>query len=82
MYVVGRGSNTKVEFVALWVLLTSDSHKGFKRFQVMGYSKLVIDWDNKKNIVEIVHLNHLLEVVRKEIQMFKWTSFTHVYREL
>lgn len=78
-YALGNGIN-KVEFVALWVLLTCAAEKEVRRVQVLGDSKLVIDWVNRKIAVENLRLNHLLEAIRTEIDAFEWISFIHIYQ--
>jgi len=79
-YAVRRGTNNKAEFVAQWVLLSVASHLGCKRLQVMGDSKLVTDWANKKNLVQILGLGPIQKATRKLQSAFDWISFMHISR--
>jgi hypothetical protein len=42
------GTNNKFEFIALRTLLVVVMEKGFKKLQVMGDLKMVIDWANRR----------------------------------
>jgi hypothetical protein len=43
---------------------------------------VVINWENGKVKVEILHLQYFLSHTRRLMQDFEWKSFTHIYREL
>ena len=43
---VGKGTNTDVELLALWVLLWFAKKKGILETQIAGDSNAVIKWDN------------------------------------
>jgi hypothetical protein len=47
-YAPGHGTNSKVEFSALWTLLFMANNLNVRRLQVSGDSKVVINWANKK----------------------------------
>lgn len=40
----GLGTNTRVELIALWILLNFARNKGIHHLQVVGNYKVVIDW--------------------------------------
>ena len=40
----GKGTNTRVELMALWGLLLFDLHKNIIDLQVAGDSRIVVDW--------------------------------------
>lgn len=54
---VGEGSKNKAELYALWLLLKIAMKRGLNGLQVMGDSKLVVEWKN-----EISRLNNLIFV--------------------
>jgi hypothetical protein len=47
-YGVGRGTNNRAEIYALWILLKVVVDKQVRKIQVLGDSKLVMDWANGK----------------------------------
>jgi hypothetical protein len=49
------GTNNRDEFIALWTLLETDRKKDIKKLQVMGESKLVIDWAHHKVIIKVMY---------------------------
>jgi ribonuclease HI len=81
-YAPGRGSNNQVEFITLKTLLSVAQEKGVKKFQIMGDSKLVVDWACKKEKMENVGQGFLLRDLEFQIRSFDWLSFHHIYREL
>jgi len=40
----GYGSDTRAELIALWALLLFAKGRGIRQIQIMGDSKVVIDW--------------------------------------
>jgi hypothetical protein len=55
---------------------------GIKGLEVLGNSKLVIDWENRKNTIQNLRLSRLLEIIRSNIEAFEWIYFSCIYREL
>jgi len=77
-YAPSKGTNNQVEFIALWTLLAIAQLKGVKNLQVMGESKLLVDWALKKVKVENVRLGPLLRDIQNTLQSFEWLSFKHI----
>jgi hypothetical protein len=44
----GASTNTKAELMGLWATLTMATHWSIKKLQVLGDSKVIIDWINHK----------------------------------
>lgn len=81
-YAPRRGTNNRAEFIAFLTLLEITSSKDLKKLQIMGDSKLVIDWANQKATVSDVSLEPLLRDIKLPMQSFEWLSFSHIFREL
>jgi len=43
-----EGTNTKVELLGVWATLLLEKHLSLHKLQVLGDSKVVIDWINKR----------------------------------
>jgi ribonuclease HI len=79
---LGTRTNNWAEFFALWMLTKLSAEQGVDQIQIMGDSKLVIDWINSKSNMQNMYLSSNMERI-KELKgnLFK-ISFHHVYREL
>jgi ribonuclease HI len=44
----GLGTNNRAEFYALWILMKIATNKGINKLQVLGDSKMLMDWANGK----------------------------------
>jgi hypothetical protein len=60
-YAPGRGTNNREKFIALWSLFEATLRKGARKLHVMGDSKMIIDWENKKAMLSDVCLGPLLQ---------------------
>jgi ribonuclease HI len=56
--------------------------RGVISLQVLGDSKLILDWVNDKNSMENSVLQPLTEKLREVKNQFNSVSFHHMYREL
>jgi hypothetical protein len=74
----GKSSNNRVEFIALWTILKSTSTKGIKKIQILGVSKLVVDWANRNITVSYVRLHSTLSEIRQFLSSLEWYSITHI----
>jgi ribonuclease HI len=81
-YALGRGSNNKAEYVALWVLIYLANWMGCQRLQVLGDSKLVIDWANNKIRVDNLELGPIKRACGELERTFEWISFAHTNHEM
>jgi ribonuclease HI len=82
IYAPGIGTNNRAEFIALWTLLETAIKKDVKKLQIMGHSKLVIDWARQKISAQDVKLAPLLRDIKLSFQSFEWLYFSHILREL
>jgi ribonuclease HI len=56
IYAPGSGSNMKAEFSTVWTLLFMLKFLKLRKVQVMGDSKVEIDWENERIQLEGVSL--------------------------
>jgi hypothetical protein len=61
----GPGTNIRVELYAIWLLLKLALERGVSSLQVLGDSKLVIDWAQGKSSLENLILLPLMEKFRE-----------------
>jgi ribonuclease HI len=54
----GTGTNTRGELLALWSLLFFSLHKQVSCLQLIGDSKVIVDWFSYKNNLQGLHYNH------------------------
>ena len=52
----GVGTNTKAELMGLWATLTLASHWMIDNVQILGDSKVIIDWINPKGQLHAVNI--------------------------
>jgi ribonuclease HI len=81
-YVPGRGTNMKAEFSARWTLLLFSNMLKLRKVQVLGDSKVAIDWANNKVQIQVVKLQLLLNHIHSSFAKFEWSSFPYIFREL
>lgn len=79
-YAPGAGTNNRAEFIALWTLSEAAVKKDIKKLQVLGDSKLVIEWAKQKVNVQDIRLEPLLRDIKLSYQSFEWLSFSHIFR--
>jgi ribonuclease HI len=53
----GHGTNTRAELLGVWASLTLASRLSITDFLVLGDSKIVIDWLNRKGALQVVTLD-------------------------
>jgi len=68
--------------VSLWTLLEAIIKQDVRKLQVMGDSKLVIEWAKHKANVHDVRLNPLLRDIKLSYQSFECLYFNHILLEL
>ena len=78
----GQDTNNKVELSPLWSVLKIASEKNFQNIKLCGDSKLSIDWEKGQLQINAPHLQHLLSVIRSQMENFESISFQQVYIEL
>lgn len=78
--VVGIGSNTREELLALWGLLKFAYLKGIIHLMVVGDSKCIVDWASGKYQLNIMILNSWKENILQLKSLFQTIHFMHVHR--
>ena len=63
VYGEGEGTNNRADTYALWMLLKAAVEKGIRTLQVLGDSKLLIDWENGHSQISNLNLNPILELI-------------------
>ena len=74
-FIVGQGTNNWAYFYALWILLKTTLDKRIKHIEVLGDSKITIDWANQHSSIKNITLNHILnqvQVVKKKFSLFRF----------
>jgi len=77
----GPGSNTRVELLGAWALLTLASRLSIQSLHLIGDSKIIIDWMRDKGWLQVISLDCWKERVRALITYFQKITFDHVFRE-
>jgi ribonuclease HI len=77
----GLGSNTRAELLGAWATLTLATRLDIAQLQVLGDSKIVIDWINNKCKLCVTSLTGWKQKIRSLIPIFKDLKFEHIYRE-
>ena len=60
----GQGTNTRLEMMALWIILFFSKSKGILLSRVFGDSKFIIDWVNNKNDIQVLQLIPWMDKIR------------------
>ena len=77
----GQGSNTKSELLALYGLLVFVNHLGISHLQVVGDSKVVIEWDQRKNNLQVLFIEWWQASIKDIQESFQVLLFPHAFRE-
>jgi ribonuclease HI len=77
----GNGTNTRAELLGVWASLTLASRLSITDFLVLGDSKIVIDWLNRKGALQVVTLDCWKDRIYELLKCFRTISFAHIYRE-
>ena len=77
----GRGSNTSGELLALWSQLFFYHAKNIVHLQVVGDSKVIIDWDNQKCQLQVAILEGWKDKITRLQSNFEYFAYQHVYKE-
>jgi hypothetical protein len=77
----GLGTNTRVEVLGSWVLLTLENRLSLKTIHIMGDFKIIIDWLLGKGQLQVLSLDYWKDSITGLITTFQNISFDHVYRE-
>jgi ribonuclease HI len=77
----GMGTNTRAELLGVWASLSLAHRLGIDQLQVLGDSKIVVDWLNHKCNLFVSSLLGWMEKIRILVTLFNDIKFDHIYRE-
>ena len=75
-------TNNKEKIATLHLVLNMAINNNISQLQVLGDSKMVVDWVNRKIQINGPHLQQLLNAIRRLLELFTGFRISHVYREL
>jgi ribonuclease HI len=76
----GAGSNTKAELMGLWATLTLATFWSINQLQILGDSRVIIDWINHKCNLNTVNIKCWKQKTLDLAKNFKDLSIHHIYR--
>jgi ribonuclease HI len=77
----GNGTNSKAELLGAWVTLTLAKLWNIPKIKVLGDSKVIIDWLNKKNNLNAIDIEGWKRRTKVLSSHFQEISYLHIYRE-
>jgi ribonuclease HI len=77
----GEGSNTKEELLGAWATLTLSKLLDLQFIQVLGDSKVVIDWLEQKGKLQAINIEAWKRRIKDLIPTFQCIHFHHIFRE-
>jgi ribonuclease HI len=79
----GEGTNTRAKLLGVWETLTLATHLSIHELQVLGDSKVVIEWMNEKGRIQASANTFNKSVLHEKelIKHFQEISFAHIFRE-
>jgi ribonuclease HI len=77
----GPGTNTRAELLGAWATLFLASKLHLDTLQVLGDSKIVIEWLSNRGELQVVSLLAWKDRIRQLQSTFNKLSFTHIHRE-
>jgi ribonuclease HI len=76
----GAGSNTKAELMGLWATLTLATFWSINQLQILGDSRVIIDWINHKCKLNAVNIECWKQKTMELAKNIKDLSIHHIYR--
>jgi ribonuclease HI len=76
----GSGTNTKGEILALWCILYFANKLKVSRLMLAGDSKIIIDWFNNVNNLQVLSLQDWMEKIKRLSGRFLQLKAYHIYR--
>lgn len=76
----GRGTNTRGELLALWCILYFACYKKLSRLQLVGDSKIIIDWFTNENYLQVVTLQPWMSKIQALRGKFLQLKAQHIYK--
>jgi ribonuclease HI len=80
IYNCGRGTNTREKLMGAWATLMLADYLSLHRIQVMGDSRVVIDWLLNKGRLQVCAVEGWKSRIKVLIKRFQSISFQHIYR--
>jgi ribonuclease HI len=80
VYNCGRGTNTRAELMGVWATLMLASHLSLHRLQILGDSKVVIDWLSNRGRLQACAIEGWKSRIKDLIKHFHFVSFEHIFR--
>ena len=77
----GKGINTRVELLALWMVSFVALKMGLPIMELFGDSMIIVNWDAKKYDLHVLELEHWCIRVRATLETFQQFNISHIYRE-
>jgi ribonuclease HI len=77
----GDGTNTKAELLGVWATLTLATHLSLQKLQVLGDSKVIIEWLNNRGRLQASAIEGWKLRTKELIKYFQEISFQHIFRE-
>jgi ribonuclease HI len=77
----GDGTNTKDELLGAWATLTISKLLDLQYIQVLGDSKVVIQWLEQKGKLQTINTEGWKSRIKELIPTFKGIHFQHIFRE-
>jgi hypothetical protein len=72
--------NAKAELLALCCILFFSHYKKVTRLQLVGDSKVIIDWFTNANNLQVVYLQPWMRKIRDLSRKFTQLKIQHIYR--
>jgi ribonuclease HI len=76
----GHGTNSQGEILALWCILFFAHFKQISCLQLVGDSKVIVDWFSYKNNMQVISLQPWMERIRQLSSNFQELKIQHIYR--
>ena len=76
----GRGTNTKAELMGAWATLKLAIHLSIQRLQILGDSKVVIEYLSNRGRLQVCAIEGWKARIRDLIKSFDLVSFEHIYK--
>jgi ribonuclease HI len=67
--------------MGVWASLFLATRLSIPDLHVLGDSKIVIDWLNRKGSLQVVSLERWKERIKDILKVFRNITFAHIYRE-
>jgi len=76
-----KGTNTKVELFGVWETLFLADHLTIHKIQILGDSKIIIDWLNRKSALQVISLEGWKHITVMLVNRFSIVHFFHIFWE-